>query len=150
MRQLAVGGGDGEDGALVRGGVGGAGALLREEVVGADGVKNPATLSLLPDNTLPSREAVAVPVLRMVALISAAFALGFCALYSMTAPLTCGVAINVPLYDPYVFSGSFDQMDDPGAPMSTVFGPKFENEERAPVEVIEATKMMFVLSYPDG
>ena len=147
---MAVGGGDGEDGALVGGGVGGAGALLREEVVGADGVKNPATLSLLPDNTLPSREAVAVPVLRMVALISAAFALGFCALYSVTGPLMCGITIDVPLYDPYVFSGSVDQMDDPGAPMLTVFGTKFENKERAPVEVIEATEMMSMLSYPDG
>ncbi len=86
----------------------------------------------------------------MVALISAPFALGFCALYSAMAPLTCGVTINVPLYDPYVFSGSVDQMDDPGAPMLTVFGLKFENKERVPVEVIEATKMMFVLSYPDG
>ena len=84
--------------------------------------QNPATLSRSPVNTLPLREDVAVPALRMAALICAAVAPEFRALYSATAPETCGVAIDVPLHDAYP-PGTVDQMACPGAPMSTENGP---------------------------
>jgi hypothetical protein len=41
-------------------------------------------------------------------------------------------------------------MPDPGAPMSIVVAPKFENELIAPVLVIEATLMTLALAYSAG
>ena len=109
---------------MVGGGVAGVGALVGEEVVGANGVRNPATLSLPPVNTLPVSEVVGVAPLRMAALISAAVKWGYSALYSAAAPKTCGAAIDVPLNAPYPLEvGSVDMMFSPGAPMSTTVAP---------------------------
>ena len=44
-------------------------------------------------------EFVGVAVLKMASLIISAVALGLYALYSATAPLTCGAAIDEPLND---------------------------------------------------
>ena len=59
---------------------------------------------------------------------------------SAAAPATCGVAIDVPLI---VFVAVLDVyhadvMLEPGAKMSTQV-PKFENDERASVLVVEPT-----------
>lgn len=50
----------------------------------------------LPVKTLPDKEGVAVPF-KIAALIWAAVAPGLRALYKAAAPVTCGVAIEVPL-----------------------------------------------------
>src|SRR5687768_17076796 len=42
---------------------------------------------------------------------------------STAAPVTCGVAIDVPLYDPYVLPGNVELIPTPGAPRSTVVAP---------------------------
>ena len=47
--------------------------------------------------TLPLHDAVAVELPMIAALIWAAVAPGLCALYKAAAPVTCGVAIEVPL-----------------------------------------------------
>ena len=65
---------------------------------------------------------------------------GFACLYSAAAPATCGEAIEVPLN---VARAVFeviqaDTMLEPGAKISRHV-PKFENEERASVVVVEPT-----------
>ncbi len=107
LREEVVGGVGALVGEEVRGEVreeviGRVGALVGEEVgggVGAKGVRSPTTLSRPLVPTLPVREEVGIAAARMAALICAAVAAGFRALYSTTKPVTCGVAIDVLLYD---------------------------------------------------
>ena len=49
---------------------------------------------------LPASDAVGTALPRIAALICAAVEPGWLAAYSATAPVTCGVAIEVPLYEP--------------------------------------------------
>ena len=49
------------------------------------------------ETTLPLNDGVGTALPRIAALIVAALALGLCAAYSAAAPVTCGVAIEVPL-----------------------------------------------------
>ncbi len=65
-------------------------------------------------------------------------------MYSAAAPVTCGVAMDVPLYELYPPS-TVDHMALPGAPMSTVVTPYWENEEKPPVDVIDATAITLAL-----
>ncbi|MDX6720335.1 MAG: hypothetical protein QOJ63_2589 [Solirubrobacteraceae bacterium] len=60
--------------------------------------------------------------------------------YSAATPATCGVAIDVPLIVLVAVSDVYqeDWMLDPGANRSTQV-PKFENDERASVDVAAAT-----------
>src|SRR5215471_9127035 len=58
------------------------------------------------------------------------------------APDTCGAAIDVPTPLPYEFPGSVDGMLLPGAPMSTVFAPKFEKDASPSFSSVAATEMM--------
>jgi hypothetical protein len=66
--------------------------------------------------------------------------LGFVSRNSAATPVTCGVAIEVPEIVFVAVSLVFqdDVIFDPGAKMSTHV-PKFENEERASVVVVEPT-----------
>src|SRR5262245_42915257 len=66
----------------------------------------------------------------------------FTALYNAATPVTCGVAIEVPLI---VFVPPFSQsdlIDEPGAYRSTQ-APKFENDDFASEMVDEATVVVF-------
>ena len=69
--------------------------------------------------------------------------LGSCALSSAARPLTCGVAMDVPLSEPYVLPGSVLRIALPGAPTWTVCLPKLEKEALASVFVVAATQIMF-------
>ena len=66
-------------------------------------------------------------MLRMASLIAAAVAVGLLAAYNAAPPVTCGVAIDVPLYEAYadvrLLPGTVDMIPDPGAPISTVSDP---------------------------
>ena len=63
---------------------------------------------------------------------------------SAAAPVTCGVAIEVPLIVLVAVLDVYhdDVMLEPGANMSTQV-PKFENDERASVEVVAPTVIAF-------
>jgi len=67
-------------------------------------------------------------------------AVGFDCRYLAAAPATCGVAIEVPLIVFVAVSlvSHADVMLVPGAKMSTML-PKFENEDRASVFVLDPT-----------
>jgi hypothetical protein len=52
--------------------------------------------------------------------------------------------MDVPLYELYPPS-TVDHMALPGAPMSTVVTPYWENEEKPPVDVIDATAITLAL-----
>src|SRR4051794_17745913 len=60
------------------------------------------------------------------------------------APVTCGVAIDVPLMVLVAVVDVYhdDVMLEPGANRST-HGPMFENDERASVEVVDPTVSAF-------
>ena len=62
-------------------------------------IQNPLTLSRPPETHLPDSDAVGTALDRIALLIVAAEAPGCEAAYSAAAPVTCGVAIEVPLYD---------------------------------------------------
>jgi hypothetical protein len=66
------------------------------------------------------------------------------------APVTCGVAIEVPLYETYLSPGKVLRMLTPGAPRSTVLAPKLEKEARRSWSSVAATEMMLGLSYEAG
>lgn len=74
--------------------------------------QKPLTFNRPPVTVFPLREAVATVLERMASLIVAADAPECDAAYNAAAPVTCGVAIEVPLYDPYVdapfFPGSVE------------------------------------------
>ena len=69
---------------------------------------------------------------------------GFACLYSAAAPATCGEAIEVPLSVAVaVFElNHADKIPEPGAKISRHV-PKFENDERASVVVVEPTVIAF-------
>ena len=69
---------------------------------------------------------------------------GFACLYNAAAPATCGEAIEVPLSVAVaVFElNHADKIPEPGAKMSRHV-PKFENDERASVVVVEPTVIAF-------
>jgi hypothetical protein len=71
----------------------------------------------------PAREDVGFAAPRIAARICAAVAVGNAAAYKATAPDTCGVAMDVPLYEAYEFVGTDETIDTPGAPISTVVAP---------------------------
>ena len=60
---------------------------------------------------------------RIAARVCCAVTPGLRALYNAAAPVTFGVAIDVPLNDAYVPLGVVDQIPLPGAPRSTVVAP---------------------------
>ena len=102
-----------------------------------------------PNNEKSSRfgEPVPAPVtlfgvepLTMAAVTVAGEALGFVSRNKAATPVTCGVAIEVPEIVFVAVSLVFhdDVMLLPGAKMSTQV-PKFENDERASVVVVEPT-----------
>ena len=59
--------------------------------------QNPLTLSRPPVTHLPARDGVATAAARIAAFICAADAPGCVDAYKAQAPVTCGVAIDVPL-----------------------------------------------------
>ncbi len=59
--------------------------------------QNPLTFRRPPVAVLPESEAVGTALVRIALLIAAADEPGWYAAYSAAAPLTCGVAIDVPL-----------------------------------------------------
>ena len=71
-------------------------------------------------------------------------ALPNCSRYNAATPQTCGVAIDVPLivFVAVVLVYQAEVMLEPGAKMSRQV-PKFENEERASVLVVEPTVIAF-------
>src|SRR6185503_10442982 len=75
---------------------------------------------------------------------------GFCALSRPTRPVTCGVAIDVPLSRPYWLLGSELRMFSPGAPMSTVVAPKLLKNARWSKWLVARTEMMLLLGYVAG
>ena len=81
-----------------------------------------------------------VELLMMAAVTVAGDALGFVSRNKAATPTTCGVAIEVP--EIVLVAVSLVLHDEvillPGAKMSTQV-PKFENEERASVIVVEPT-----------
>src|ERR1051325_3904428 len=81
-----------------------------------------------------------VELLMMAAVTVAGDAVGFVSRNSAATPVTCGVAIDVPEIVLVAVSLVFhdEVMLLPGAKMSTHV-PKFENEERASVVVVEPT-----------
>ena len=81
-----------------------------------------------------------VELLTMAAVTVAGEALGFVSRNNAATPVTCGVAIDVPEIVFVAVSLVFhdDVMLLPGAKMSTQV-PKFENDERASVIVVEPT-----------
>ena len=48
---------------------------------------------------------------------------GFDAAHSAIAPATCGVAMDVPLYEDQVSTGTVERIALPGAPRSTLVAP---------------------------
>src|SRR5260370_22024001 len=56
---------------------------------------------------------------------------GFAAHSKAAAPVTCGVAIEVPLKIPKLLLGRVLKMPTPGAPSITERAPKLENAARA-------------------
>ena len=83
---------------------------------------------------------LSVELLMMAAVTVAGDAVGFVSRNKAATPVTCGVAIEVPEIVLVAVSLVFhdDVMLLPGAKMSTQV-PKFENEERASVIVVEPT-----------
>jgi hypothetical protein len=81
-----------------------------------------------------------VELFTMAAVTVAGEAVGFVSRNSAATPVTCGVAIDVPEIVLVAVSLVFhdEVMLLPGAKMSTHV-PKFENEERASVIVVEPT-----------
>ena len=81
-----------------------------------------------------------VALLMMAAVTVAGDAVGFVSKNNAATPATCGVAIDVP--EIVLVAVSLVLHDDvmllPGAKMSTQV-PKFENDERASVIVVEPT-----------
>ena len=67
-------------------------------IAGTPGVK-PPTSRRPPVTVTPASDGVATTRERMASRISAALAAGFIDLYRAAAPVTCGVAIDVPLMD---------------------------------------------------
>ena len=90
-----------------------------------------------------------VELLMMAAVTVAGEALGFVSRNNAATPVTCGVAIDVPEIVLVAVSLVFHDavMLLPGAKMSTHV-PKFENEERASVVVVEPT--VIALGSRDG
>ncbi len=62
--------------------------------------QNPLTFSLPCVTHLPVSEGVGAALFKIAALIIAAVLPGYAAAYNAAAPVTCGVAIEVPLYEP--------------------------------------------------
>lgn len=62
--------------------------------------QKPLTFRRPPVAVMPLSEAVGTALLRMALRICAAVAPGFEAAYRAAPPVTCGVAIDVPLYEP--------------------------------------------------
>ena len=60
-------------------------------------LQNVLTFRRLPVTVRPASDGVSVPLLKIAALIAAAVKPGRDAAYSAAAPVTCGVAIEVPL-----------------------------------------------------
>src|SRR5689334_3868927 len=85
-------------------------------------VMAPLTLMRLPV-TVFAIELTVSPPARMRFLIVRQSRLGSCALSRAAAPLTCGVAMDVPLSDPYELPGNVLRMLLPGAPTCTVCLP---------------------------
>ena len=83
-----------------------------------------------------------VELLMIAAVTVAGEAVGFVSRNNAATPATCGVAIDVPEIVLVAVSLVFhdDVMLLPGAKMSTHV-PKFENEERASLVVVEPTVM---------
>ena len=109
-------------------GVGG-GALVNSEKSRRFGDPVPALVTLF-----------GVELLMMAAVTVAGDAVGFVSRNNAATPVTCGVAIEVPEIVLVAVSLVFhdDVMLLPGAKMSTQV-PKFENEERASVVVVDPT-----------
>ena len=76
-----------------------------------------------PVTVMPVREEVAATLDSSAVRICAAVASECVEAYSATAPVTCGAAIEVPLYEPYFSPGKVEWIDDPGAARSTVVTP---------------------------
>ena len=62
---------------------------------------------------------------------------------SAATPLTCGVAIEVPLSSAYSPPGKVLRISDPGAAIGTEVGPYELKPESTSVRVVLATAMMF-------
>src|SRR5688500_9758517 len=62
--------------------------------------------------------------------------------HSASAPVTCGAAMDVPLYAAYRLRGTVDVMLEPGAARSTEVAPQLEYGARPPVLVSAATLIM--------
>ena len=119
-------------------GVGG-GALVNNEKSSRFGDPVPALLTLF-----------GVELLMMAAVTVAGEAVGFVSRNNAATPVTCGVAIDVP--EIVLVAVSLVRHDDvmllPGAKMSTHV-PKFENEERASLVVVEPTVIAFAVRAGD-
>src|SRR5687767_1000469 len=70
--------------------------LSMVRVMGAGTLSAALTFRRPPVAVMPAKEEVGVVVLRMAVRISSAVALGFAAAYRATAPVTWGVAMEVP------------------------------------------------------
>ena len=76
---------------------------------------------------------------------------GFACLYKAATPATCGEAIEVPLSVAVAVSDENhdDKIPEPGANRSRHV-PKFENDERASVVVVEPTVIAFAARAGDS
>jgi len=98
--------------------------------VGADGAgsappNHTPRFNRPPVTVIPDIDGVGVDEAdcRIAVRVCCAVVPGLSALYNAAAPVTCGVAIDVPLNDAYVPLGVVDQIPLPGAPRSTVEAP---------------------------
>ena len=76
-----------------------------------------------PVTVAPATDAVAAAVDMTADRTADGVTEGLDAAQSAMAPVTCGVAMEVPLYDDHVLSGTVDRIPLPGAPRSTVVAP---------------------------
>ena len=105
--------------------------------------KDLKTLSRRPVTVLPCSDGTISPLNASNARSWLIERLLFAADSKAAAPATCGVAIEVPLSDPYVLAGSVLKIAVPGAPISTECAPKFEKLASASVLVVAATEIIF-------
>ena len=87
------------------------------------------------------KDATLSPLARIRFLIPLQSKPGSFASNSAATPVTCGVAIEVPLKEAYEFPGIVLNISLPGAPIWTVRLPKLENVERSSVRVVDPTQM---------
>src|SRR2546426_4252120 len=109
--------------------------------------------SLPPVEHLPASAGLGSTDVRMRFLTSRFVSAGNLPMMSAATPATCGVAIEVPESSAYPLGsqseqaplGTVESVLTPGAPRSTVVGPKFEKDARLSLWSVAATAMMYGL-----